>query len=355
MEVKNKNDSRRNNSFDKMFSHQGKLNHLHRRHIEKSGANECFFTQSSGNITTNKLVLPAADTQRSEEQLVDAKCCNGEENTLFPFISEKSLPQNRKNESYEEANLKEAVESSCLGNGNNDINLKANYLNRKRVDFVYPVSQENHSLYQLFFFPKSSQYGCHSPDRMITTFSEKGTRCLQSIEDIQKETKKINKLTRIDSATLIPRLDEENMKEDPAREVSPIKGVVEPCSKNFLRQDQPYSFMGSLQLSYGATSVRDAVRDECGNRPRSNSTDVELKLPQRGLCEERAVLATHCWRSDLPHTSRGWLLTKLSQSRTPGMQNLVRIILFCSYAYLLSSSIPNRNTMLSHCFYPPCK
>ena len=333
--MKNKNRSRRKNSFNKMFSHQEKLNQQHRRHIKKSGANEYFLTQSSSNIARNKLVLPAADTQRSEIQLVDAKCYNSEENTFFPFISEKSLPQNRKNESYEEANRKEAVESSCLENGSNDVKLKADYLNRKRVDFVYPASQENHSHYRLFFFSKPSQYGCRSTDREISTFSEindnsveKGTRCLLSIEDIHEETKKIAALSRIDSAAPIPRSDEDNRNDDPAREVSPIKIVIEPFSKNFLRQDQPYSFMGSLQLSYGATSVKDVVRDESGNRPRSNSTDVELKLPQRGLCEERAVLATHCWRSDLPHSSRGWLLTKLSQSRTPGMQNLVRIVLF---------------------------
>ena len=42
-------------------------------------------------------------------------------------------------------------------------------------------------------------------------------------------------------------------------------------------------------------SVDDAVRDTVGCRPRANSTDGELKLPQRGLCDERTVLQHHVW------------------------------------------------------------
>lgn len=336
MGKKNNHHRRKKKRHDKIFTHQDKIYQLHKRPVEKSGTKECFFPQRSGNLTTNKLVLSTVDIQRSEEKRVEAKCYDGEENTLFPFISEKSLPLDRKNGSDEEANLLEAAESSCLENGNKTINLKANYLNRKRVDFVYPVSHENHSHHRLFFFP---QYGYRDTDRSfrIHDNSDGNGTSLQSIKSIRTETKMVNKLTRIALDGPVPWLHEENEDQEPAKELSSMKELIAPCSNNLLhleshvstshlkRQDQPYSSMGSLQLSYGATSVKDAVRDESGNRPRSNSTDVELKLPQRGLCEERAVLATHCWRSDL-HESRGWLLTKLSQSRTPGMQNLVRFM-----------------------------
>ncbi|KAL7531876.1 hypothetical protein ACHAWF_003941 [Thalassiosira exigua] len=45
-------------------------------------------------------------------------------------------------------------------------------------------------------------------------------------------------------------------------------------------------------------SVDDAVRDVAGRRPRANSTDRELNLPRRGLCDERIVLRCHRWDLD---------------------------------------------------------
>lgn len=46
-------------------------------------------------------------------------------------------------------------------------------------------------------------------------------------------------------------------------------------------------------------SVAEAVRDKVGLRPRSNSTDGELKLPQRGLCDERKVLEKYQWKGNI--------------------------------------------------------
>jgi ubiquitin C-terminal hydrolase len=46
-------------------------------------------------------------------------------------------------------------------------------------------------------------------------------------------------------------------------------------------------------------SVEEAVKDKVGLRPRANSTDGELKLPQRGLCDERTVLESFKWRANV--------------------------------------------------------
>jgi len=46
-------------------------------------------------------------------------------------------------------------------------------------------------------------------------------------------------------------------------------------------------------------SVEEAVRDKHGLRPRSNSTDGELNLPQRGLCDERKVLESYRWSRNI--------------------------------------------------------
>lgn len=49
-------------------------------------------------------------------------------------------------------------------------------------------------------------------------------------------------------------------------------------------------------------SVEEAVRDKHGLRPRANSTDGELNLPQGGLCDERMVLEAYKWNK-MPHPS----------------------------------------------------
>ena len=45
-------------------------------------------------------------------------------------------------------------------------------------------------------------------------------------------------------------------------------------------------------------TVNEAVKDKHGLRPRANSTDGELNLPQRGLCDERMVLQAHKWSDE---------------------------------------------------------
>lgn len=50
-----------------------------------------------------------------------------------------------------------------------------------------------------------------------------------------------------------------------------------------------------IERRLSGVSVEDAVRDKTGCRPRANSTDGELKLPRRGLCDEGMVLQSHIW------------------------------------------------------------
>mmetsp|Transcript_22314 Transcript_22314/g.32942 ORF Transcript_22314/g.32942 Transcript_22314/m.32942 type:complete len:882 (-) Transcript_22314:87-2732(-) len=51
----------------------------------------------------------------------------------------------------------------------------------------------------------------------------------------------------------------------------------------------------SIERKLSGVSVEDAVKDKTGCRPRANSTDGELKLPRRGLCDEGMVLQSHKW------------------------------------------------------------
>lgn len=54
-------------------------------------------------------------------------------------------------------------------------------------------------------------------------------------------------------------------------------------------------------------SVDDAVKDESGCRPRANSTDGELNLPRRGLCDEGMVLEAHRWSDWRQRAPKGFV------------------------------------------------
>ena len=59
--------------------------------------------------------------------------------------------------------------------------------------------------------------------------------------------------------------------------------------------------MHALQLSPRSISLftsSQAASDPVGNRPRLNSTDGEIELPRRGLCEEMNVWASYRWEAD---------------------------------------------------------
>mmetsp|Transcript_20227 Transcript_20227/g.48637 ORF Transcript_20227/g.48637 Transcript_20227/m.48637 type:complete len:678 (-) Transcript_20227:164-2197(-) len=66
----------------------------------------------------------------------------------------------------------------------------------------------------------------------------------------------------------------------------------ENLEQELIRNEESRSSNGNTSL---VRSVEDALKDKAGRRPRANSTDRELNLPQHGLCDERIVLRTHKW------------------------------------------------------------
>ena len=92
-------------------------------------------------------------------------------------------------------------------------------------------------------------------------------------------------------------------------------------------------------------SVEDAVRDKVGCRPRANSTDGELKLPQRGLCDERRVL--HAYRWNLPGDSNGSSATIGRLSSPKGFVNLGNTCFLNSTLQCLAYLPPFCQTLLS--------
>jgi len=233
---------------------------------------------------------------------------------------------------------------------------------RKRVDFVYPATAQ--APHRLFFFPKAKM----SQEKEESTFNltnksagptntcqEDNTATyfsLTSIDDIFKkqkyrlseekqkkedvkplpnilgeDDKKANREAKEMNSALI---EQQSIKsgtssaDTSSKTTAPLAAKISTSNHSDSSANKiftPNHSDSGFQVSYGETSVKDAVLDKCGSRPRSNSTDVELNLPQRGLCDERAVLATHCWKSTGIET--GWKLSELSQKYPPrGMTNL---------------------------------
>ena len=65
--------------------------------------------------------------------------------------------------------------------------------------------------------------------------------------------------------------------------------------------DLPPSSPGQIS----GRTVKEAVRDKRGLRPRANSTDGELNLPRGGLCDERMILEAHKWNTSKKFTTKG--------------------------------------------------
>ena len=86
---------------------------------------------------------------------------------------------------------------------------------------------------------------------------------------------------------------------DPPQETAlptPPPSQTKESKRRRLEPEVPLADRGSpIVRQLSGTSVEEAVRDKFGCRPRSNSTDGELGLPRRGLCDEHAVLKAHRW------------------------------------------------------------
>jgi hypothetical protein len=153
---------------------------------------------------------------------------------------------------------------------------------RSIVEFVYPKDDANERRPFLFNPQQTASFEAKrdwqtSQERKI---EKKPNSSSESIEEILfSEGKKQLKRQLTDG------------EEDDDRAVDGSRQIIENS-----RDEE----MDAGKLS--GLSVEDAVRDKAGCRPRANSTDGELNLPRRGLCDERMVLEAHRWKNSFGHT-----------------------------------------------------
>ena len=77
------------------------------------------------------------------------------------------------------------------------------------------------------------------------------------------------------------------------------KDADQPEERSRIKRSRSDSLSDPMKSRLSGRTVEDAIKDKSGRRPRSNSTDGELKLPKRGLCDERMVIRNYKWDLDV--------------------------------------------------------
>jgi hypothetical protein len=79
------------------------------------------------------------------------------------------------------------------------------------------------------------------------------------------------------------------------KEVDLASSAIEQNDPPIRGRSRSDSLSDPMKIRLSGRTVEDAVQDASGRRPRSNSTDSELNLPKRGLCDERVVIRNYKW------------------------------------------------------------
>ena len=101
----------------------------------------------------------------------------------------------------------------------------------------------------------------------------------------------------------------------------------------------------SKQLS--GISIEMALQDKVGRRPRSNSTDGELNLPRRGLCDEQEVMSFYQWNVDKyrPCQPRGFHNLGNTCFLNATLQCLAHLPTFCQCVVNIDPKLSQNNGM----------
>jgi ubiquitin C-terminal hydrolase len=163
------------------------------------------------------------------------------------------------------------------------------------VTFVYPRSDSGQKNRQE---PKPYEFGT-SEERStnvehVQRHNPVNVNSNESIDDILYQTVKQKKSASLGRTLVTSKTNNDNEARTPVSTVEPNTVDAETPQISI----HPKQTEVTHPLPYlSGISVEEAVRDKAGLRPRANSTDGELKLPQRGLCDERTVLKCYKWTS----------------------------------------------------------
>lgn len=153
---------------------------------------------------------------------------------------------------------------------------------RRHLELVYP--RENGNI-RPFVFAKRQEVTDHTD----CSSTDKSSNNIGETSNAQKKPTLSQSLDEILNSS-----HRKNLKK--ANEVKTKQSSESSCVEEL--EYKPRASIETEQQSEGklsGMSVEEVVRDKPGCRPRANSTDGELGLPRRGLCDEHMVLQAHKW------------------------------------------------------------
>ena len=162
-------------------------------------------------------------------------------------------------------------------------------------------------------------------------------------EDVDKDDASRDK----DNASLDTRKDgnSTNGHESESQTKLQAQGMEETNAAPKQRRARSDSLSDPLKTLLSGRTVQDAIQDASGRRPRSNSTDSELKLPKRGLCDERMVVMNYKWDHGVYFQKRVMPRGLINLGNTcflnSTLQCLVYLPTFCQCVAML----PNQNQL----------
>jgi Ubiquitin carboxyl-terminal hydrolase len=201
-------------------------------------------------------------------------------------------------------------------------------LSRRHVEFVYPKQNGNA---KPFVFSKK-----HQSSRNDATSDPQS-------DSSPKENQE--KVTDFDKAEITKESIDDILSSSKRKK---MMNLADEVATNKLRNGEINATVSSVDSAMegrlSGMSVEEAVRDKSGCRPRANSTDGELNLPRRGLCDEHMVLQSHKWNKVAPGLSpKGFLNLGNTCFLNSTLQCLVYLPPFCQSILAMQNGMPMEN------------
>ena len=139
---------------------------------------------------------------------------------------------------------------------------------------------------------ESSRKKTKQHDKNQTIISE--SQC-KTLEDAFESVQKPENGMAIGNFINMPEQNGGQTTSSPDEKPKPALKTENPESHQQRKRSSSVTIAPSSPGQISGRTVKEAVRDKRGLRPRANSTDGELNLPRGGLCDERMILEAHKW------------------------------------------------------------
>jgi len=186
----------------------------------------------------------------------------------------QKIDDNKKDKQGGQAILFDKTKQKCIPSNLDDTSIKTEVVSDEQADITHkPDVEIQFKKKKSSLMDTVTERECGN-DVLIENSDKKKENTKIKCEEVEAEGKKPD----ASHITKEERIRQEKIKEEKNRLISEVK-----------------TGRSKIKRQLSGLTVEDAVKDKVGSRPRCNSTDGELNLPQRGLCDEHMVLESHKW------------------------------------------------------------